>query len=281
LEEERSTRIEMREIISRLQEVIAANVREELRYDPLTGLRNGLALSDELEERTAAGAGAFWIAFVEVDRFKSLNVRFGYEKADAVLRQIARVLDVMRKSFPGETTAFHAHGDEFYLVGRGRTPSSDTIVEEGLNAVRQAIAAIKLEAGNEREIMTCTVSVGWLTSKDLGDTRSPRQVLDALELAVARAKRDRNIVVRFSPSLKHETWISLRADCAACDCQFSYDVKRESAREDSLWCPNCGERVARPPLPLAEERVAVDKIESLVKVAQSVAAALLSPQEKK
>jgi diguanylate cyclase (GGDEF)-like protein len=194
------------------------------------------------------------LTLTEIDRFKSLNDRFGHEKADAVLQQVADLMVAHRGSFPGKTIAYRAHGDEFFYVGRG----VDSAVDEGLETLRKAIAAIKIETDVEgSDLMQCTVSIGWLSKGDLqGSMITDRVVHDALELAVANAKRSRDAVVRFSSKLKQEDWIALRADCRACGCRFAFDVMRTDAASrvgEQTWCPNCGERAERPPLPTARQ----------------------------
>jgi diguanylate cyclase (GGDEF)-like protein len=236
---------DLRDAINRLEDVIEQSVRSAERVDRLTGLRNGMALNEHLET-LATGNESFWVAFVEVDRFKSLNDRFGHEKADAVLKQVAAMMDAMRGCFPGKTAAYRAHGDEFFYVGQG----PEDVVHEGLKSLRGSIASIKIETDlQDKALMQCTVSIGWLSKKDLAGLVTDRVVLDALELAVAKAKRDRDTVVRFTSKLKLENWVALRSDCSECGCRFAFDVKRASVRHGRVWCPNCGHRMDRPPIP--------------------------------
>src|SRR5205814_8955172 len=127
-------------------------------------------------------------------------------------------------------------------------------VEQGLVAGQSAIGAIKIETDVEEgtAVMSCTVSIGWLSKGDLPPTAvvTDRMVFDALERAVAKAKRQRNVVIRFSSDLIADDWVSLRADCAECDCRFSFDVKRAAVDvAKSLTCPCCGKMVAWPAIP--------------------------------
>jgi diguanylate cyclase (GGDEF)-like protein len=246
----------IRKTLALLEKQISDRVRVEQLRHQLTGLPNLFALNEAVKDRIE-DEGAFWSAFVEVDHFKSVNDRFGYENADALLTKIAETLRMAVSSwFPGTTTAFHAHGDEFYLLGS--TPSSVPEAEIGrvLDLMRGAIQAIRIElrgAGAHTGEMRCTVSVGWLVGSDL-TTLTDRAVLTALERAAGEAKRTRNTVTRYTSTLETHDAISLRADCTQCETRFSLDLKRASNRgDDKLWCPNCGSRADRPPTP---ERVA-------------------------
>ena len=242
------TKDELTSALDALQGLIAKRVRHEQTRDQLTGLGNDLALTAALDECVRDG-GPFWCAFIEVDRFKSLNTKFGYASADAVLEQIARTMDTLRASFIGETHAFRAHGDEFFFVGRS---AGDDEIGKSLDFVRQAIGDIKITAdGSAGGVMKCTVSIGWLTSGSLPPKAvlTERAVRDAVERAVTEAKRKRDTVVRFTPEMKQEDWASMRADCSECDCRFTLDVMRAQLKADVLHCPNCGTLTPRPEVP--------------------------------
>lgn len=72
-------------------------------------------LDEQIEEGTP-----FFIGFLEVDRFKAVNDKFGYQNADEFLRKLAEVLSSSAQEHATlECVAFRAHGDEFYLAGGG------------------------------------------------------------------------------------------------------------------------------------------------------------------
>src|SRR5919206_137853 len=59
--------------------------------DPLTGLANRRAFDRELSQLAASGAhGA--LVVIDLDGFKQVNDRFGHQRGDAVLRDVAREL---------------------------------------------------------------------------------------------------------------------------------------------------------------------------------------------
>jgi diguanylate cyclase (GGDEF)-like protein len=234
-----------------LKRLILDRVRAEQLRDQLTTLPNGAALNAHIRERLSSKGDVdpFWVAFIEVDRFKSVNDKFGYEHADALLKKIAETLQMACSWFEATTLAYRAHGDEFYLMG-DVPASGQTLIQSSLDGVRNAIGRISLPVENRSDLMRCTVSVGWLTAEDIRTLLTDRTIMAALETAAAEAKRTRNTVVRYSSDLVAEPSISLRGDCAACGTKFSFEVKRKENREaDLVACPNCRGDVPRPPTP--------------------------------
>ena len=84
--------------LEQLRGVIRSTVRAEQLVDQLTKLSNDDALNEWIQQQLVSAAN-FWLAFVEVDRFKSVNDEFGYDDADELLRQIAGQLTNAATSF--------------------------------------------------------------------------------------------------------------------------------------------------------------------------------------
>jgi diguanylate cyclase (GGDEF)-like protein len=244
---------EIAKALDRLHEMIAARVRAEQLRDQLTGLHNLAGLNEEIRRRlNESPTKPFWLAFVEVDRFKSINDEFTYENADVLLKRIAETLVSALPYFGEGASAYRAHGDEFYLLGgvpKGAPKTTARAIAASLDMVRSDVSAIRItvEGGG---VMQCTVSIGWLCSTDLPVT-TERRIVSGVERAVAEAKNRRNCIVRYKASFerRHDT-ISLRADCRKCSAKFSIDLKRDANRSNTkLTCPNCRELVERPPAP--------------------------------
>lgn len=230
---------------SRIEQAVRA---EQLRHQ-LTGLPNKAALDESVREAIEGGR-RFWLAFIEIDRFKQVNDRFGYDLADAMLRAVGDTLaESSPRVFASQAVAFHAHGDEFYVLG-AMLPStfSEPEIHDRLDMIRLAISQITLPTDKPDELMRCTVSVGWVTNS----RGSLRDYMLRLEMAVAYAKatgRDR--VAKYEESMQKAQRVSLRADCAepACSTTFAFDVPRSSLRSEKVFCPNCGARIERPVAP--------------------------------
>lgn len=232
-----------------LRQAIGHTIRAEQLRDRLTGLANDEALSEWIEDKIDGGS-PFWIAFVEVDRFKSINDKYGYDDADLLLKKIAGQLEAgARDFFPDGAVPMRAHGDEFFIVGgMDQKVTSEAQIAEALDRIRANIATIRLLCKDKPEPMSCTVSVGWLLSTDLLEGGLKQRVIRGkLEAAVAEAKQVRNTTLRFSTRMTIARTVDGRADCSACGAKFNVTIKEGSLRSGDLRCPNCGTGVPRPP----------------------------------
>tara|TARA_R110002072_G_scaffold81157_4_gene185964 strand:+ start:965 stop:1747 length:783 start_codon:yes stop_codon:yes gene_type:complete len=232
--------------LEHLRGQIESAVREEQLRNRLTGLPNNEALTGLLEGALGK-AGPYWVAFVEVDKFKDVNAKFGHDNANAVLVAIARQLESSATYFPERITPFHAHGDEFFLFGEMETTAAEVVAQK-LEVVRAGVEAISL--ASSKGPMSCTVSIGWRTWQD-GEVAGVRGLHDDLELANNVAKSSgRNCVVRYGPELHEARTIDQRADCSTCQTRFSYLVLVKEFRDgEPIHCPNCGSTTGRPPRP--------------------------------
>lgn len=232
----------IRETLTELARLISNRIKREQGRNQLTGLSNNLSLDHTLRERIVLLGTPFWVAFVEVDKFKTINDTFGYDNADRMLRAVANAMVGLSKN-PLGAMPFHAHGDEFYLVGEGEPVDA---IEPFLEGVREAIASLQVEAENTDEKMSCTVSIGWMCSSDIQGLADVRAIKDQLECAVQEAKGLRNRVVRFAAEMTRRRAISGRTDCVACGTKFSFDVPTARVESGPMACPNCRAEVARP-----------------------------------
>jgi|GEM_PF-1043800 len=256
--ERRGADDEINQAMEALRAQIDRRVRREQQVDQLTKLPNEAALLAAMDDLILKEQH-FWVAFFEIDRFKWINDKFGYENADALLVAVAEVLAGSKQYFAGESSAFRAHGDEFYLLGLwggASEENDDAALENTLRVVRSSIGAIKVQT--PRGTAQCTISVGWLQTASA--VKSPvgpeaaltsRRVKQELELSVAVAKwSPEDGVVRFDPKMKADEAVTLRSACTGCQCKFQVSLKRSALGEAMAWaCPNCGKKQERPPVP--------------------------------
>lgn len=242
---EQQTHPEIEAALEQLRGVIRRTVRAEQLVDQLTKLSNDDALNEWIQSHIEAGDD-FWLAFVEVDRFKSVNDEFGYDDADELLRRIAGQLkNAATNFFTPQATPFRAHGDEFFVGG----PGDGADVSAALDQIRTSITTLRVKAESKPSPMSCTVSIGWATSHDAqtsGKDLTKRSLRGILETAVAEAKRERNRVLRYDLSMEKRSAREGRADCGACRAKFTVSIAIEDPRVDELHCPSCGNRVERP-----------------------------------
>lgn len=82
--------------------------------DPLTGLGNRRLLADYLQRLQGRATGAkFALLHIDLDKFKMVNDAFGHSAGDAVLQEIAKVLQVETRP---DDVVVRLGGDEFVAV---------------------------------------------------------------------------------------------------------------------------------------------------------------------
>jgi diguanylate cyclase (GGDEF)-like protein len=239
------THPEIEAALEQLRVTIRRTVRAEQLVDQLTKLSNDDALNEWIQSQIEVG-NDFWLAFVEVDRFKSVNDEFGYDDADVLLCRIAGQLkNAATNFFTTQATPFRAHGDEFFVGG----PGDGAGVPEALEQIRTSMASLRVKAESKLKPMSCTVSIGWATLRDAqtsGEDATKRSLRGILETAVAEAKRKRNQVVRYAASMEKRSAREGRADCGGCRARFTVSIPIENTGVEELYCPSCGQRVERP-----------------------------------
>ena len=107
--------------------------RDDARRDPLTGLANRRAFEDAFAAASAANA-SICIALCDIDRFKSVNDRFGHAVGDRVLKVIAEAL----REACGDHLVARYGGEEFAILFTGVTVETAVAT---LDAARGAVAA--------------------------------------------------------------------------------------------------------------------------------------------
>ncbi len=120
-------------------------LRQLVDLDPLTALTNRRGLRGELARVRATGAA---LVFIDVDRFKDINDRFGHIAGDACLRRVSSCLSSV---FRAEDALFRWGGDEFLVIAPG-------LDREG--AARRIGSLRGLLAQVEDEAPPCSISAG-------------------------------------------------------------------------------------------------------------------------
>jgi len=151
-------------------------------YDPLTGLPNRHAFTERLaaaSRRTDTHPGqVFAVAFLDLDRFKSVNDSLGHQRGD---RLLARVAGRLRKcAGPGVIVARFG-GDEFALLLEGIDDTDDAIA--AAERVHAALRAPFRLGGLE---LRTTASVGIVMGGPASDIDG---LLRDADTAMYRAKK--------------------------------------------------------------------------------------------
>jgi len=135
-----------------------AHLRYRNLHDPLTGLPNRTLLAEFLKHAVARAHRSHLTAavlFVDLDRFKSVNDRFGHHVGDLMLVAVAARLRAALR--PGDTLARLA-GDEFVILCQDLKESSEAeIVAERISLV----LADPLDVDGRRVEITASVGVAF------------------------------------------------------------------------------------------------------------------------
>lgn len=101
------------------------NLRVEVNYDELTGVRNRFSLDrnikDIYETYSHEKNVPLRMAMFDIDHFKNFNDKFGHATGDNVLRHVANIME--RELFLKKTQGqiFRYGGEEFIIIFRGKT----------------------------------------------------------------------------------------------------------------------------------------------------------------
>jgi len=107
---------------------VLRRTKRDLDANPLTRLPGNVAILNELSSRIE-DKKAYAVCYVDLDKFKAYNDKYGFEHGDDVIRETARILLASAKEY-GNPQDFVGHigGDDFVVV---TTPNlSDKICEK-------------------------------------------------------------------------------------------------------------------------------------------------------
>jgi diguanylate cyclase (GGDEF)-like protein len=171
-----------------------ANVqlRETLRSqsirDPLTGLFNRRYMEETLEREThraRRASGPTSVLMVDIDGFKQQNDAFGHDAGDAILRELAALL---QRNLRKEDVACRYGGEEFVLV------LPDAALEHAARRAEQLRLAVKQMRVPHHELSLgpITVSIGVSAFPEHGaDAQALLRAADAALYVSKRQGKDR------------------------------------------------------------------------------------------
>ena len=187
------------EVALRLQRLLAlkheadrlrASVQDGLRLaviDPLTGLHNrrfGLAQLQAISEKARGSGAAFAVLVADIDRFKSINDRFGHAAGDAVLVEVAARL---RQNLRAGDLIARIGGEEFLIA------LPDIALPEA-RVIADRLCAVMLEQPfdlGRGEAQPVTISIG-LAISEAGETpthfETVTDIFDRADRALMRSK---------------------------------------------------------------------------------------------
>ncbi|QDQ28229.1 GGDEF domain-containing protein [Chitinimonas arctica] len=123
--------------------------------DPLTGASNRRRFVEQVEaeiHRVKRGGAPFSVLALDLDKFKSINDRYGHQVGDDVLKTFVKKCVAAIRPFDGVA---RVGGEEFMILLPQTALEAARIIAE---RVRTVIATTSFESGTQR--LTATVSIG-------------------------------------------------------------------------------------------------------------------------
>jgi two-component system cell cycle response regulator len=159
--------------------------------DPLTGLHNRRYLDAHLPKllaRAVARRRPLSVMMADIDRFKTINDRWGHSSGDDVLREFA---DRLRQNIRGIDLICRFGGEEFVVVMPDTEHDMAEMVAERL---RVAIAREPFTVDGGKNAIAVTTSVGVVGCANGND--DPADLIKRADIALYDAKsKGRNRVV--------------------------------------------------------------------------------------
>jgi diguanylate cyclase (GGDEF)-like protein/hemerythrin-like metal-binding protein/PAS domain S-box-containing protein len=150
-------------------------------HDALTGLPNRLLLEDRLDQaitQAERSHSLFAVCYLDLDKFKPVNDKYGHAAGDELLREIARRLkDTMRAN----DTVARMGGDEFVILIGGLKQPEDC--EGMLDRILQEVERPLNMQGNEVRV-TASMGVAFFQK----DGKQPEELLQFADKAMYQVK---------------------------------------------------------------------------------------------
>lgn len=178
--------VEIRKLAGRIAIAISAQAREDqlliqAQYDALTGLPNRILLQDRLQqamEHSDHTGQPFWLAFIDLDRFKFVNDSLGHSAGDQLLTEVAKRLSAIVED---TDTVARFGGDEFIIILQHQSDSH--LRMDMLNQLIEA-SATPIDLEGKEIFMSASIGIAvYPTDGNDGDT-----LLRNADVAMYRAK---------------------------------------------------------------------------------------------
>jgi diguanylate cyclase (GGDEF)-like protein len=106
---------EPKELLARIRMILRRTERD-LEANPLTLLPGNVSILNELS-RCIENKSSFAVCYIDLDKFKAYNDKYGFEHGDEVIRETARILiqTTLELGNPGDFIG-HIGGDDFVIV---------------------------------------------------------------------------------------------------------------------------------------------------------------------
>ena len=157
-------------LLARIKMILRRTVRS-LDASPLTYLPGNTSIMEALQQHIESQK-PFAVGYADIDKFKIYNDKYGFEKGDDVIRELARLLiRVVRDKGGQDTFVGHIGGDDFVFVADDAVMDAicqevinefDSMVPQFYNEIDRRLKQIvgKDRLGNEIRTGLLSVSIG-------------------------------------------------------------------------------------------------------------------------
>ena len=166
---------EPKELLARIR-MILRRTESDLEANPLTRLPGNVSILKELTHRLESKS-LFSVCYIDLDKFKAYNDKYGFEHGDEVIRETARIL-LRAAGQVGNADDFTGHigGDDFVVVTRPENVDDlcrqiITDFEKSAPSFysksdqRQGYITTKDRKGNEQKVPLLSVSIGVVSNE--------------------------------------------------------------------------------------------------------------------
>ena len=200
--------------------------------DDLTTLFNAIALRRAGSTVGTTKEAPSVVVFGDLNRFKSLNDRYGHEAGDAAITHVGQMLDTLLVKGVG-CQAFRRSGDEFVILS--------TIERIGdLRDSLKPFAACRFNFN--QQLHTVSMSFGFARADGKADFH---QLMERAETACQVAKlQGEGVLVEWTEELEAQEYRSVRGRCGNCGTKITCDVPGASGASHANLkiCPICETR---------------------------------------
>jgi len=106
---------EPKELLARIR-MILRRTQRDLEANPLSRLPGNVSILNELSSRIESKA-LFSVCYLDLDKFKAYNDKYGFEHGDEVIRESARILiQVVQEAGNPDDFIGHIGGDDFVVI---------------------------------------------------------------------------------------------------------------------------------------------------------------------
>jgi diguanylate cyclase (GGDEF)-like protein len=167
----------------------AEESRREAATDLLTGLATFRVMQDRLQheiERSKRSGERFTVLFLDLDKLKEINDRYGHEAGNEVLRAVAQEI---RRAVRASDLAARYGGDEFVVI---LTRTERAGAERVGEALRVGIEQVGQRLGHQVGLVTVSIGIAEYSPGSPSDS----DVLERADRALYAAKASgRNTVI--------------------------------------------------------------------------------------